>query len=197
MLLFSHLLCGDFSQLVGAGFTDKDGNFVVGWLAAMLRGESLNCGVSLCAAHAVPFEQFIRDTTNLKPMIFAFGITARFYFVSETAHLTGQGVPVNLGQVCTPFIKPSCLECLPAALDSVIRQVGCYGMCMELRIEFATRVVAICGDNPVSGRAILIGTVQPYTCCRVAFGFCKRLPDRFIVSPDQALIPANERLNRN
>ena len=70
-------------------------------------------------------------------------------------------------------------------------------MCVQLRIEFTASVVAVCSDNPVSGRAILIGTVQPDTCCRVAFGFCKRFPDRFIVSPDQALIPANERLNGN
>ena len=37
LLLFSHLLRGDFRQLVRAGFTDEDSNFVIGWLAAMLQ----------------------------------------------------------------------------------------------------------------------------------------------------------------
>ena len=197
LLLFSHLLRGDFRQLVRAGFTDEDGNFVIGWLAAMLHGESLDCGVPLRAPHAVLFEQFIRDTTNLESMIFAFGIAARLYLVSQTAHLTRQRVPVNLRQVCTPFIQPRCLQRLPAALHAVIGQIGSNGMCVQLRIEFTAGVVTVCGDNPVGGRAILVRTVQPDTRCSVALGFCKRLPDSFVVSRDQALIPADERLNGN
>src|SRR5271165_6352743 len=154
LLLFSHLLRGDFRQLVRAGFPDEDSNFVIGWLAAMLYGESLDCGVPLRAPHTVLFEQFIRDTTNLESMIFTFGIAAQFYFVAQAAHLTGKRVPVDLGQVCTPFVKPGCLKRLPEALDSVKCQVGSNGMCVQLRVEFAARVVAVCGDNPVGGRAV-------------------------------------------
>src|SRR6266567_5132107 len=55
LLLFSHLLRSDFRQLVCAGFPDKDSNFVIGWLTAMLCGESLDCGVPLRASHAVLF----------------------------------------------------------------------------------------------------------------------------------------------
>ncbi|MGB6689011.1 MAG: hypothetical protein WBE76_14345 [Terracidiphilus sp.] len=143
LLLFSHLVRCDFSQLVRAGFTDEDGNFVIGWLAAMLCGESLDCCVPLRTPHAIPFEQFVRDPTNLESVIFAFGIAARLYLVSQGAHLAGQRVPVNLGQVSTPFIKPRCLQSLPASFDSVIGQVGSNGMCVQLRIEFATRVMAV------------------------------------------------------
>ena len=197
LLLFSHLLRGDFRQLVRAGFPDEDSNFVIGWLAAMLYGESLDCGVPLRAPHAVLFEQFIRDTTNLESMIFPLGIAARLYLVSQTAHLTSERIPVNLCQVCTPFIKPRCLERLPAALHSVIGQIGSNGMCVQLWVEFTASVMAVRGDNPVGGRAIFICPVQANTRCSVALGFCKRFPDRFIVSRDQALIRSDQCLNRN
>jgi hypothetical protein len=77
LLLFSHLLRSNLCQFVRPGFTDQYSNFVIGWLAAMLDGESLDCGVALRTPHTVLFEQFIRDTTNLESMIFAFGIAAR------------------------------------------------------------------------------------------------------------------------
>jgi hypothetical protein len=70
-------------------------------------------------------------------------------------------------------------------------------MCVQLRVEFTASVVAVCGDNPVGGPAIFIGPVEAYARCRVTFGFCERFPDRFIVSRDQALIPANQRLYGN
>jgi len=124
LLLLSHPLRGNLSQLVRAGFTDEDSNFIICRLPATLHGESLDCSVPLCTPNAVLFEQFIRDTTNLESMVFTFRIAARLYFITQTAHLTGQRVPVNLGQVCTPFIKPGCLERLPAALDPVIGNVG-------------------------------------------------------------------------
>jgi len=91
LLLFSHPLRGDFRQLIRARLTDEDSNFVIGWLAAMLCGESLDCGVPLRAAHAVLFEQFIRDTANLESVILAFGIATRLYLAGaagfESAYL--------------------------------------------------------------------------------------------------------------
>ena len=56
--------CCDFRQLVRAGFTDEHGNFVIGWLAAMLRSESLDRGVTLCASYAIFFEQLV-DTPRI------------------------------------------------------------------------------------------------------------------------------------
>ncbi len=53
LLLFSNLLRGDFRQLVRAGFADENSNFVICRLAAMRYGESLDCGVTLRAPHAV------------------------------------------------------------------------------------------------------------------------------------------------
>ena len=165
LLLFSHLLRGDFSQLVGAGFTDEDGNFVIGWLAAMLRGESLNCGVSLRAAHAVLFEQFIRDTTNLKPMIFAFGIAARLYFVSQTAHLTRQRVPVNLRQVCPPFIKPdACSAFQRPSTPSYVRlaATACVWSCGSSSRLVSWRYVA------TIQLAVVRSSLAPFSRTRVA-----------------------------
>jgi hypothetical protein len=106
LLLFSHLRRGDFRQLVRAGFPDEDSNFVIGWPAAMLCGESLDCFVPLRAPQTVLFEQFICDASNFETMVFAFGIAARLYLVSKTAHLAGERIPVNLCQECTPFISP-------------------------------------------------------------------------------------------
>jgi hypothetical protein len=70
-------------------------------------------------------------------------------------------------------------------------------MGMKLRIEFAAGVMPVRSDDPVGGRAILIGTVHPDTCRSVTLGFRECFPDRSIVSLDQALIPANKSLNRN
>jgi len=151
------------------------------WLAALLCCESLDCGVPPRAPHAAFFEQFIRDTPNLESVMLAIGVAARPYLISQAAHLTDQRIPANLDQARTPLIELGCLERLPSALDSVIGQVGCKGMCVELRLEFTACVVAVCGHSPVGGRAIFIGTVEPDTCCRVTLGFRERFPDRPIV----------------
>ncbi len=55
-LLFSHLLRGDFRQLLRSGFTDKHSDFVIGWSPATFQSELLNCGVRLGAPYAVLFE---------------------------------------------------------------------------------------------------------------------------------------------
>src|ERR1039458_3498920 len=56
LLLFSHPFRGDFRQLVRAGFANQHGDFIIGWLAAMLRSELRDRGIALRASHAVPFE---------------------------------------------------------------------------------------------------------------------------------------------
>jgi hypothetical protein len=98
LLLFSDLFCRDFRQLFRATFTDKHCDFVIGWLATTFQSESLNSGVTLCAPDAVPFEQHIRDTTDLKSLILCFGITAWLDFVAQTAYLAGQRVSIDLSQ---------------------------------------------------------------------------------------------------
>lgn len=96
MLLFSHLLRSDFRQFVRACFTDQDGNFIVRWLAATFRCESLDRCVPLRAPYAVSFEQLGGDTTDLEATILALGITVRPDFIAKSAHLTRQGVAVDL-----------------------------------------------------------------------------------------------------
>src|ERR1039458_10088020 len=90
LLLLPQSLRRDFRQLVGAGFSDEDGDFVIGWLAAMFQSESLDGGVPLHAAHAVLLEQFVGDTANLKTAISAFGITARLNFISQAIYFPRQ-----------------------------------------------------------------------------------------------------------
>jgi hypothetical protein len=177
LLLFSHLLRGDFRQLVRAGFTDEDGNFVIGWLAAMLCGESLDqrrpaarsARCTFRAIHSRHRESRIHDLCLWNRGAALFRIPGR------APHAPARSGKPRSGMHAVH--KARCLERLPAALNSVIGQIGSNGMCVQLRVEFTAGVVAVCGDNPVGRRTILIGTVQPDTRCRVALGFCKRFPD--------------------
>ena len=81
LLLFPQFFRRDFGQFVGAGFADEHGDFIIGWLAAILQGESFDGGVPLRATYAILFKQLIRDAANLETVIPAFGIAARLNLI--------------------------------------------------------------------------------------------------------------------
>jgi hypothetical protein len=68
---------------------------------------------------------------------------------------------------------------------------------MELWVEFPARVVPVCGHNPVCRCPVLVRTIQPNTRGSVVFCLSECLSNSFVVGGNQALIPADERLNRN
>ena len=86
----------DLGEFVRAGFADKYGHFIVGWLAALFLREFVNRCVPLCAPLAVPFQQLVRYPTDFKTEIPTSGIAASLNLVSQAAHLMCQSVPVDL-----------------------------------------------------------------------------------------------------
>src|SRR5262245_60478537 len=95
----AHFLGRNLNQLVAARIADEKGDFVIGGLAASFSNELANGFISLPAALAVPGEKLIGDPANLKPAVTSLRIDAIIDLISEEPHFTGQGIPVNLGEV--------------------------------------------------------------------------------------------------
>jgi hypothetical protein len=197
LLLFSHPFCCDLGQLLRARFANENGNFVIGWFAAMFNDESSDGGITLRAPYTVLFKQFLRDTSNLESMISSFGIATWLDFISQTENFTCQRVSIDLRQVRAPFIQPRCLESLPATLDSAISKICRDSVRVQLRIEFTARGVPVSGDHPIGRHAILIGVIQADTGGSVTLSFCKHILNSLVMSRKQALVPSNKRLDGN
>ena len=108
------------------------------------------------------FAQVLRDASNLKPQVTAPRIVPVVNVVSEGAHLVGERIPVDLGQIRPLGIDVRRLERLPASLGPVVRQIAGHRMRVELRIELATGVVVIDGEHQVPREAILVGALDPH-----------------------------------
>ena len=84
-----------------------------------------------------------------------------------------------------------------SAFYAVIGEIGGHSVSMQLRIEFAARVVTIRGHNPVAGRAIFICPLKADAVCRIVLSFRQGFAHRFVMGRDQALVSTDHCLNRN
>ena len=180
----------DLDQLVRSGFPDQDGHFVVGRAAARLLRERLDGLIPLLAALTVRAEQVLRDASNLKPHVTAPRIVPVVNVVPEPAHLVGERIPVDLGQVRALGVDVRRLQRLPASLGPVVRQIAGHRMRVELRIELATGVVVIDGEHQVPGDAILVGAVHPHTRRRRGLQFLQGRLDRVLMRLHEPVILA-------
>jgi hypothetical protein len=147
---------GDFDELVGAGVTHQNGDFVVGGVAASGGDEVLNGTIALLATLAVFGEELLGDAADLEAQVAPFGIRAVVDLVTEGTDVACQGVAVNLGEIGAAFIDRIGLQGFPALFGAVPGEIGSDGMGVELGIEFATRVVVVDGEKQITGGAVVV-----------------------------------------
>ena len=187
----------DLNQLVRSRFPDEDGHFVVGRAAAGLLRERLDGLIPLLAALTVPAEQVLRDASNLKPHVTPPRIVPVVNVVPEPAHPVGERIPVDLGQVRALGIDVRRLQRLPPSLGPVVRQVAGHRMRVELRIELATGVVVVDGEDQVTRDAILVGAVLPHTRRRRGLQFLQGRLDRVVMCLHEPVIVSDRGHDRD
>ncbi len=135
LLLFPQAFGRDFRQLVRACFTHRTATS----LSVGLRPCScVNCSMaaSRCALRRLYFSNRSWSMPRIKAIIQAFGIAMRLDFITETANFFRKSAAVHLCQIGASLVKARCLQRLPTTFYTVIGQIGCDSMCVQLWFRF-------------------------------------------------------------
>ena len=105
--------------------------------------------------------------------------------MTQRPNLKRQRTPVDFRKVRPAFVNAGRLERFPSAFNTVIGQVRCDCMSMQLWIEFPAGVVMVDGDCQIACDSIRVRTIQSYTRGSLIF----KLPECFGYGP---LVRLNE-----
>lgn len=178
---------GDLLELVTAGLAHQHGNLAVGGLASVILHEDGNRHVALFTPLTEPLQCFFGDSLDLKAAFLAM-VKAIHGLVPGRAHLTRQGVPVDLGEITALFIDVGGLQRFPAAFGAIVGQVGGDQMGMQLRIELPAGVMRVRGDNQVAGGAVFIGSLEAHPGGGQALHLGSHFPHRLVMGFGQARV---------
>src|SRR5262249_7873579 len=105
--------------------------------------------------------------------------------VPERADLTGEGVPVDFGEIGTPFVDGESLKGFPAVFGAVPSEIGGDGVDVELGIELTAGVVVVDGEDGIGRGAVVISAGAAHAGRGVGFEFGEGLSNCALVSIGQ------------